>query len=363
VLARRVVFFVVVLSQDTCVFLTMALTTETRGIRRSRASGALLPLLLLFGCWGAGLVFLSGAAAGRRSQGPQDTLRPRRHQSTPCRAEAAASGGSPQGGQKQVVDAEVVSAAPQDGQNGSTLTAAEVKEVGNLVEDDQWLGLGMELAIVLRSAVRESVKGTMKDFIGKDSYELGDLSKEADTRVKAAVAQLRGKSEYELGDLSLAMDQIAKDEVCKLVGKDAGEYEFGDLSKEVDARIKMTVADYCGKETYEVGDLSREVGQRVSSGVANFTGQESYTFGDISKEINSRRALLVQDFLGKEDYQFGDITKKLVKDFTGKEGYQFGDLTKKAVSSFTGKEDYQFGDITRGIGEALFGNKKEKKKE
>ena len=31
-------------------------------------------------------------------------------------------------------------------------------EVGNLVEDDEWLGLGMELAIVMRSAVRETVK-------------------------------------------------------------------------------------------------------------------------------------------------------------------------------------------------------------
>ena len=55
------------------------------------------------------------------------------------------------------------------------LTAAEVEEVGNLVADDEWLGLGMELAIVLRSAVRESLKSSTREFIGKDEYQVADL--------------------------------------------------------------------------------------------------------------------------------------------------------------------------------------------
>ena len=48
------------------------------------------------------------------------------------------------------------------------LTAADVEEVGNLVEDEEWLGLGMEMAIVLRSAFRESVKKNVKEFTGSD---------------------------------------------------------------------------------------------------------------------------------------------------------------------------------------------------
>ena len=100
------------------------------------------------------------------------------------------------------------------------LTAAQVDEIGNLVEDDEWLGLGVELAIVARSALRESIKGGVRDFTGKDDYKVGDLSKAADDKIKAAVAEMRGKDEYELGDLSIAIDKIVKEEVCKLSGKD-----------------------------------------------------------------------------------------------------------------------------------------------
>ena len=105
-------------------------------------------------------------------------------------------------------------------ERGGALTPAQAAEVGNLVEDDEWLGLAMELAIVTRSAIRESVKANVREFTGKDDYKIGDLSKEADARIKSAVADMRGKDEYELGDLSVALDTIAKEEVCKLTGKD-----------------------------------------------------------------------------------------------------------------------------------------------
>jgi signal transduction histidine kinase len=127
----------------------------------------------------------------------------------------------------------------------TAMTKAEVEKIGNLVEDDEWLGLATELAIVFRSAVRESIKANVADFIGKDDYKLGDISKEADARIKAMVADLRGKDEYELGDLSIALDTLVKEEVCKMTGKE--KYEFGDLSIVLDTRIKRTVADFCGK--------------------------------------------------------------------------------------------------------------------
>lgn len=254
-----------------------------------------------------------------------------------------------------------ISSVAMEGEGEKKLTESEVEEVGNLVEDDEWLGFGMELAIVLRSAVRESVKKNVKDFTGKDDYAVGDLSKEMDARVKNAVAEYRSKEDYELGDLTLTLDQLAKEEVQKLTGKDT--YEAGDLSTELDKRVKESVAGFCGKDEYAPGDLSREIDSRIKKRVGDFTGEGEYEFGDISREIEKRRVEWVQDYLGKSGYEFGDFSKKFISDFTGKENYEFGDLTKSAVKSFTGKDDYQFGDISKAIGQKLFGNKEVKKKD
>ena len=96
------------------------------------------------------------------------------------------------------------------------MTKAEDEKIGSLVEDDEWLGLATELAIVFQSAVRESINENVADFIGKDDYKLSDVSKEADARIKGMVADLRGKDEYELGDLSIALDTLVKEEVRKM---------------------------------------------------------------------------------------------------------------------------------------------------
>lgn len=272
---------------------------------------------------------------------------------------------------KQLQDAEVEAAvaAPESALTttaevveGETrlLTAADVEEVGNLAEDEEWLGLGMEMAIVVRSAFRESVKKNVKEFTGSEDYKVGDLSKAADEKIKGEIAKLRGKDEYELGDLSLAMDALVKDEVCKMTGKDS--YEAGDLSVEIDARVKVAAAKFAGKETYEAGDLTREISKRAKASAIEFTGRSDYSFGDVSRELNKRRAEWVTGYLGKE-YAFGDLTTKLVSDFTGKDDYKFGDLTKTAVKNFTGKDEYEFGDISKKLGQMMFGNKDVKKKE
>ena len=98
----------------------------------------------------------------------------------------------------------------------TTITKAEVEKIRNVVEDDEWLGLATELAIVFSSAVRETIKANVADFIGKDDDKLGDVSKEADARIKGMVADLLGKDEYELGDLSIALDTLVKEEVRKM---------------------------------------------------------------------------------------------------------------------------------------------------
>ena len=126
----------------------------------------------------------------------------------------------------------------------SKYTPEEAEKIGNLVADDEWMGLTMEITELVRVAILEETKKNARDFLGKDDYKVGDISKELDARVKQEVAKLRGKDEYELGDLSVALDTISKEMVCEMTGKD--KYEFGDLSTEIDSRVKTSVAKFCG---------------------------------------------------------------------------------------------------------------------
>ena len=66
---------------------------------------------------------------------------------------------------------------------------------------------------VARNAAGVEGEGAAGDpkFTGKETYKIGDISKEADARIKAAVADMRNKDEYELGDLTLALDAVAKE--------------------------------------------------------------------------------------------------------------------------------------------------------
>ena len=213
------------------------------------------------------------------------------------------------------------------------------KMVGNLVEDDEWNGLGMELTESIRLAISEDLKRNTRDFIGKDEYKVGDITKEVDTRVKDELARFRGKEEYELGDFTQAMDEMSKQMVEDFTGK---PYEMGDLSTALDTSIKSGVSKFCGKDDYEFGDLSNEIDGRVKDRVTGFTGKEDYEFGDISQEIENRRLEWAKEFLGEE----------------AASNYKFGDLTKKSISNWTGKDDYQFGDLTKKLAGGLFGKKK-----
>ena len=264
---------------------------------------------------------------------------------------------TPKGGDIDAIDAELVevelessaSDFPEAAADDTELVDAELidfaseeekkEAVGNLVADDEWMGLTMELTELIRLSVIQDLKKNAREFLGKDEYKIGDISKEIDVRVKTEVAKLRGKEdgEYELGDLVLAMDQMSKEMTEGLTGK---PYETGDLSIELDKRIKGAVAKFCGKEEYEFGDLTKEITSRVSTRVEAFTGKP-YEFGDVTKEVNKRRKVWVQNLLGAE----------------AAENYRFGDISKKALGNFTGK-DYEFGDVSKKIFNDLFGKRK-----
>lgn len=90
---------------------------------------------------------------------------------------------------KDVVDSETLDSPPE-------MTEEKKKEVvGNLVANDEWEGLTLELAELVRLSIVEDVKKNARDFLGKDDYKLGDFSKKVDTRVKDQVAIMRGKEE------------------------------------------------------------------------------------------------------------------------------------------------------------------------
>jgi hypothetical protein len=90
---------------------------------------------------------------------------------------------------KDVVDSETLDSPTE-------MTEEKKKEVvGNLVANDEWEGLTLELAELVRLSIVEDVKKNARDFLGKDDYKLGDFSKKVDTRVKDEVAIMRGKEE------------------------------------------------------------------------------------------------------------------------------------------------------------------------
>ena len=125
----------------------------------------------------------------------------------------------------------------------------------------------------LLHTVIEDLKANTREFIGKDDYNVGDITKEVDARVKDEVAKLRNKDEYELGDFLLAMDELSKKYTEELTGK---PYEPGDLSTHLDTNIKARVAEFCGKDEYTPGDLTREMASRVEQRVKEFTGKDGY---------------------------------------------------------------------------------------
>jgi hypothetical protein len=270
----------------------------------------------------------------------------------------------------------VVFAVSADGQMSSENEAAlnaivfsseeeRKKAVGNLVEDDEWQGLTMSLTELVKTAVTEDLKKTAREFLGKEDYKLGDISKEIDTRVKQEVATLRGKEDYELGDFVLAIDDLAKSMTEKLTGKN---YEPGDLSIELDSRIKKAVASWSGKDEYEFGDLSREVAKRVQvCPISCVLGRSLHTYNMLIRSLLCAAQSRVDEFTGK-DYEFGDISREIenrrqawMKDVLGPEAaenYVFGDVTKTFLKKWTGNDDYQFGDITKKIMGNMFKNKK-----
>jgi hypothetical protein len=210
--------------------------------------------------------------------------------------------------------------------------AVDVEAVEEVVEDDEWIALALELSHVVKKSL-VAFLDKMKDL----KYEAEAVSQEIDTRVKAEVAKWREKVKYELGDFVKAMDEACKRVVEDATGKSIDELgeELDELSKDIDAKCKKAAAEFCGKDTYALGDLSKEIDRRVKVAVQEFTGKPDYTIGDVSAEIRKRREAWITKNLGKEaalNYlkDFESITKKAIEKAAS------GDNVLKKVGDFFG---------------------------
>lgn len=143
-----------------------------------------------------------------------------------------------------------------------------------------------EMASDASGSVQQAVAESLADFVGKEEYEFGDVTKAVNQRCAKAVA---------------ALDDIY----------------IEDIQREMNLAGQAAVTSFTGKEEYEFGDISSEVATRAKGAVSSFTGKEDYKFGDITKEAMKRGGDAVKDFTGKEDYQFGDITKTVLKNIFG----------------------------------------------
>lgn len=153
----------------------------------------------------------------------------------------------------------------------------------------------------LRKTIDESIAATLRDFVGKDDYDLADVAAEVDRRVSEAVKALDnvyltpeaaasappGSNPVILSDvMAPVVDQVkvgAKEAVLAFTGKE--EYEFGDITKEAARRAGKAIATVLGKEEYEFGDISRTAAGKVKDAVKDLTGKEEYQFGDITKAV------------------------------------------------------------------------------
>lgn len=54
------------------------------------------------------------------------------------------------------------------------MSTEDLENVSNLVADDEWMGLSMELSELVRVAVIEETKKNTRDFIGKEDYKVSN---------------------------------------------------------------------------------------------------------------------------------------------------------------------------------------------
>ena len=120
------------------------------------------------------------------------------------------------------IDAEIV--PDSSASDVPQLTAEEEEQIGNLVANEEWSGLSMELTEVIATAVVEDLKKNSRDFLGKADYSVGDFSKEIDKRVKDEVAKMREKDDYEVSVHNFYFINVMVHILCRVYSKNLMHY-------------------------------------------------------------------------------------------------------------------------------------------
>ena len=192
---------------------------------------------------------------------------------------------------------------------------------------------------------RRFVGDRVNQLTGKEEYEFGDLSRFVDSRIKSRINQVTGKGdsdEYEFGDLTGWALQQAQNATLQYTGKES--YQVGDLSKEVLRRVQA--GEYEAEDVWLACRILLSVGIGTLSPVASLLPirylLELVNLG-LAQEASGRLVGVLAEFLDR----------RVKHALTGNEQYQLGDLTKQrlldAITSWTGQPDYQVGDIVKTV--------------
>ena len=200
--------------------------------------------------------------------------------------------------------------------NDPALLAKQQEYVQNMVTDDEWNGVTVQLQNLVSSQIVEDVKAKAHDFLNMDrTHKLRNIAEKVHQRVLEEVETMRANN-VKVDEFSRSVATTTKTLTEEFTGK---AYEMGELSKDIDTKIKKSVATYVGKEEYETGDLSRAIADKAKTVAEEL--QANHKVQEIARVVNERRIQWITDILGEEaakDYKFGDISKKFAMQYTGK---------------------------------------------
>uniref|UniRef100_A0A7S3FFE6 Uncharacterized protein n=1 Tax=Haptolina ericina TaxID=156174 RepID=A0A7S3FFE6_9EUKA len=130
--------------------------------------------------------------------------------------------------------------------------AALLATYGTVLKAELGVRAVQEVGLRLAERAAQGVADSVRDFTGKERYELGDLT-------TATVRKVTGNEEYELGD-------ITRGAVQSFTGQE--EYKFGDITK-------TAVKSVTGKDEYKFGDITKTLFRKFSGRGEEGSGRES----------------------------------------------------------------------------------------
>jgi len=158
----------------------------------------------------------------------------------------------------------------------------------------------------LRETVGSTIADSLREFVGKEDYDINDVAAKVESKVTSAVEGM--DNVYLTSKSAEAAPEGSKPVVIQeIVGPVAGQIKEG---------TKEALVAFTGKEDYKFGDISIEAATRAQTAIGNLVESDEY------KELSDK----TKEAMGKAK-----------------------DAAKEALASFTGKEDYKFGDVTKTV--------------